>query len=153
MNIKEKIEHDLKEAMKAKEELRLSVLRMISAVLHNKEIEKRGRGMSAELGEEEIIAVLRSEAKKRREAEEGFEKGSRPELARKEREEMKIVESYLPAELPDEDLERIVSEVIAAAGEVAENDFGRIMGEVMKRVKGQATGDRVSGFVRKYLKK
>ena len=109
--------------------------------------------MSAELGEEEIIAVLRSEAKKRREAEEGFEKGSRPELARKEREEMKIVESYLPAELPDEDLERIVSEVIAAAGEVAENDFGRIMGEVMKRVKGQATGDRVSGFVRKYLKK
>ena len=139
--------------MKAKEELRLSVLRMISAALHNKEIEKRGRGMSAELGEEEIIAVLRSEAKKRREAEEGFEKGLRPELARKEREEMKIIESYLPAEPPDEELKKYAEEAIRETGAVSAKDFGKVMGAVTKKVRGQASGARVSEIVKQFLTK
>ncbi|MFY9461609.1 MAG: GatB/YqeY domain-containing protein [Candidatus Sungiibacteriota bacterium] len=153
MTLKEKIEHDLKEAMKNREELRLSVLRMLSAALHNKEIEKRGRGVSPELTEEETVAVLRTEVKKRKDSVEGFEKGARLELAEKERNEIKIIEPYLPRELSDADLEKIVSEVIAAAGEVAEKDFGRVMGEAMKRAKGHASGERVSAILKKFLQK
>ena len=153
MTLKEKIKHDLTEAMKAKEELRLSVLRMLSAALHNIEIEKRGKTGGAELTEEEMVAVLRTEVKKRKDAVEGFEKGSRMELAEKERKEIKILEPYLPWELSDADLEKIVSEVVAAVGEVTEKDFGRVMSEAMKLVKGQAAGDRVSAIVRKFLQK
>ncbi|MDO8561044.1 MAG: GatB/YqeY domain-containing protein [bacterium] len=153
MDTKEKIAGDLKEAMKNKEELRLSVLRMIFSALHNKEIEKRGRGLPAKLSVEEVVAVLRTEVKKRKDSVESFEKGGRQELAEKEKKEIKIIEPYLPSELSDSDLEKIVSEVVAAAGEVTQKDFGRVMGEVMKKIKGQASGDRVSALVKKHLYK
>lgn len=148
---KEKIEGDLKAAMKGREELRVSVLRMISSAIHNREIEKRGRTGDAQLTEEEVIAVLRGEAKKRKEAAGEFEKGKRPELAEKERQEAKIIESYLPAEMPDEEIEKMVRSIIAESGEVTQKDFGRIMGEVMKRLRGQASGERVSVAVKKFL--
>lgn len=173
MSLKEKIQNDMKGAMRAKEELRLSVLRMLSAAIHNKEIEKRAhpvrnhpdqsRGAvpqaeqisngarEEELNDEETIAVLRSELKKRRDAMVEFEKGGRKDLAEKESAESKILEAYLPAELPEEELEKIVREVVSGLGEVTPKDFGRVMGEVMRRVKGQASGDRVSQAVKKAI--
>lgn len=150
--MKTKILQDIKEAMRTKDELKLSVLRMLSSAIHNKELEKRAKsGKVEELTEEETIAVIRSEAKKRRDAIVEFEKGGRKDLVDKETAELKILEEYLPKELPDEEIEKIVREVVAALGEVTAKDFGRVMGEVMKRTKGQASGDRVSVMVKKLL--
>ena len=155
MNLKEKIANDMKEAMRSRDELKLSVLRMLQSAIHNKEIEKKGKtgGESSELVEEESVAVFRSEIKKRRDASEGFEKGGRLEMAERERRESEILQSYLPAELPDEALEKIAADVVFGMGEVTMKDFGRVMGEVMKRVKGQASGDRVSKVIKIILEK
>lgn len=153
MSLLNKIENDLKDALRAKEVLRLSVLRMVSAAIHNREIEKRSKTGSPELTDEEVIVVLRAEVKKRKDAAEGFEKGGRNDSAQKEKEEAQIIESYLPAGLPDEEIENIVKEVISGLGEVSMKDFGRVMGEVMKEIKGRASGDRVSAAVKKALGK
>jgi len=152
--MKEKIQQDTKDAMRAKDELQLSVLRMVSAAIHNKELEKRAKsGKEEELSEEEVIVAIRSEVKKRRDAILEFEKAGRRELAEKESAEAKILEAYLPQELSDEELEGIVKEVVMRLGEVGPKDFGRVMGDAMKRVKGQANGGRVSAMVKKFLQK
>ncbi|MBU6414676.1 GatB/YqeY domain-containing protein [Patescibacteria group bacterium] len=155
MNLKEKIASDMKVAMKNRDELKLSVLRMLQSAVHNKEIEKKGKtgGGSGELSEEEIILVFRSEIKKRRDAAAGFAQGGRKESAEKETHEAEILQSYLPQELSDAELEKIAQEVVSGMGEVSIKDFGRVMGEVMKRVKGQASGDRVSRAVKIILEK
>ena len=152
MNLKDKITKDIKDAMRSKNELRLSVLRMLSSAIHNREIEKRAKtGKEEELNEEEVVATIRSETKKRRDAIVEFEKGGRKEMAEKEVAELKILEEYLPQEIADEELEKVVKEVVAGLGEVTQKDFGRIMGEVMKKIKGQAAGDRVSAAIKKLL--
>jgi hypothetical protein len=152
--MKEKILQDMKEAMRSKDELKLSVLRMLSSAIHNKELEKRAKsGKAEELTEEEAAAVIRSEAKKRRDAIAEFEKGGRKDLAEKESAELKILEEYLPQELPDVEIEKIILEVIGQLKEITQKDFGRVMGEVMKRVRGQASGNRVGAMVKKFLEK
>ncbi|MBI2639992.1 MAG: GatB/YqeY domain-containing protein [Candidatus Sungbacteria bacterium] len=151
--LRDKIEQDLKTALRAKEELRLSVLRMISASLHNREIEKKGRTGSGGLDDEEVLSVFRQELKKRKDAAEGFEKGGRPDSAEKEREEARIIEAYLPEELSSEEIEKIVKEVVSGIGEVTQKDFGRVMGEVMKQAKGRVSGERVSAILKKFLQK
>lgn len=151
-DIREWITRDLKEALRNQEELRLSVLRMVSAALHNREIEKRSHGgVPLELSEEEITAVLRSEIKKRKDAAEGFAKGGRTDSAEKERKEEEIIRAYLPAECSDEEVEKTTREAIAAAGASSEKDFGKVMSGAMKRLKGKASGDRVSAAVKKAL--
>ena len=162
MNLKEKINQNLKEAMKQKDELRLSVLRMLLSAMNNKSIEKRTRlaksgvaeeelEKASELSEEEILEVVRSEGKKRRDAVEGFSKGGRGDLAEKESQELKILEEYLPQELSGEEIEKTVKDVVASIGVVTQKDFGRVMGEVMKKIKGQASGDKVGAAVKKIL--
>lgn len=151
MSLKERIKQDLEKALKSKDELRLSVLRMLSSALHNREIEKRAKTGDEVLTDEEQIAVLRSEVKKRKDAMAEFEKGGRGDLVEKETAELKILEKYLPPELGDEDIERIVREVKGNLGEITPRDFGRVMAEVMKRVRGQAGGDRVSAIVKHML--
>lgn len=150
--MREKILQDIKEAMKARDELKLSVLRMLSSAMKNREIEKRAKtGKEETLTEEEVMASIRSEVKKRKDAVQEFEKGGRADLAQKEAAEMKVLEVYLPAEMSDEDLEKMTKEIISGMGEVTQKDFGKVMGEVMKKVKGQASGDRVSAAVKKLL--
>lgn len=151
----EKISGDLKEAMKARDEKRLSVLRMISSALQGKQIEKRAKvgDQSVALTDDEVLAVLKHEAKKRQDAIAEFGKAGRAELAGKEAEELEVIKAYLPAEMGDAELEAIVSRTLSAMGEVTEKDFGKAMGAVMKETKGQASGDRVSALVKKYLAK
>lgn len=152
--MKEKIQQDIKEALRAKDELRLSVLRMLSSAIHNRELEKRAKsGKEETLTDEEVAAVIRSEVKKHRDSIAEFEKGGRKDLAEKESAELKILEAYLPAELSDEEIEKIVKEVIAETGASDAKQFGRVMSEAMKRIKGQAGGDRVSAAVRRFLEK
>lgn len=150
--MKNKILQDTKEAMRAKDELRLLVLRMISAAIHNKELEKRAKtGKIEELMEEETVAVIRFEVKKRRDAIVEFEKGGRKDLVEKETAELKVLERYVPQELSDDEVKKNIQDVIEYLGDVSSKDFGRVMGEAMKLIKGQATGDRVAALVRTML--
>lgn len=147
--LKAHIESDLKEAMKSGDEARRSTLRMLIAAIQNKEIElvKKDEGLS----DNEVMAVIRSEVKKRKDAAEEFTKGGRAEMADNETREAGILAAYLPAEMSDEELDRLVDEAVLAAGSVSQKDFGQIMKALVPLVKGRASGDRVSGAVRSRL--
>ena len=151
----EQINSDLKAAMIAKDAFSLSVLRMLIAVTRNKEIALRKDGV-AELTDEQIIEVVASEIKKRKDSVEAYTSGGRQELADKEASEIKILEKYLPEQMPDSELEKVVREVMAAGATdlpAGEAGFGRIMGQTMARVKGKADGGKVGEIVKKLLAK
>lgn len=148
--LKERIEADLKSALKRGEALQVSVMRMFLAAIKYKAIEKKSKTGSSELSEEEVVSTLRSEVKKRKDSIQEFNKGGRQDLIDKETAELKILEVYLPAEMSDEALEAIVKKIIDNFGsEAGVKDFGKIMGLVMKETKGQVSGDRVSKTVNK----
>lgn len=148
-NLSAKIKEDLKGTMKAGETTRISTIRMLLSAIHNKEIEllKKEAGLS----DEEIMDVVRSEAKKRRDAIEGFEKGARAEMAAQEKEELKILESYLPPEISDEELLAAVKKGIAEAGATSAADFGKAMKIISPLLKGKASGSRIAEAVKKEL--
>jgi len=145
--LREKIQNDLKEALRAKEEKKVLVLRMLTGAIRNKEISLR-QGSDVELNEEQILEVISSEGKKRRDSIEAYEQGNRADLAENEKEEIKILEAYLPAQLSDEKLEVLVKEAVDEAGTGA--NFGAVMGKLMPKVKGKADGNRVSAMVKKF---
>ena len=142
--LKQKIADDLKEAMRAGDELRRSVLRMLISSIQNKEIELQKKDTG--LADEEVLQVIRSEVKKRKDAAAEFKAAAREEMATRELEEGKLLEQYLPPEISDEELLRIVE---TGATSVAE--FGTIMKAVMPSLKGRASGDRISAAVREVL--
>lgn len=154
MILREKIKQDLNEAIKKKEELALSVLRLLSASILNKEKEKRyksGEAKDAPLTDEEIIDVISSETKKRKEAAELYERGGRLELAEKEKKEMEILRKYLPEQLSEEEIRKLVGQAIAKTGAKEMKDMGRVMAELMPQVKGKADGNLVSKVVKELL--
>ena len=134
--------------MMAKDAETLSTLRMLIAAARNKEITLRKDGQ-AELTDEQIIEVVASEIKKRKDSVEAYTAGGRQELADKESAEIKILEKYLPEQMSDSELEKVVKEVIAGGA----TDFGRAMGQVMGKVKGKADGNKVGEMVKKLLQK
>jgi len=148
-NLNDKILNDLKQAMIARQKLKLSVLRMLIAGLKNKKI-SLGRGKN-DLSEEQIIEVVAGEIKKRKDSITAYEEGSRKELADKEREEIKILEKYLPEQISEEELKKEIKEIISSLGEVSEKDFGRVMGLVMPKFKGKADGNVVMAIVKEIL--
>lgn len=149
--LKEKIQNDLKEILKSGMKLETDVLRMISAAIKNKEIEKRKKETG--LTDDEIVEVLLTELKKRYDAASQYEKGERKELAEKELEEAKIIKRYLPEELAEEDLRKIILDEIKKQISVSQKDFGKLMGQVMQKVKGRASGDVVSKILKEELSK
>lgn len=151
--LKEGIEADLKTFLKQGDSLRVSVIRMFLSALKNKAIEKKWKTGSEKLSEEETIAVLRSEVKKRKDAIQEFGKGGRQDLVDKETSELKLLEIYLPAEMSEESLGSIVKKIIDSLGEVSAKDFGKIMSLVMRETKGQVSGDKASGVVNKLILK
>ena len=147
MSLVEKIEKDLVGALKAQEQLKLSVLRMTKAAFMNKKVE-----LGKTLDDAEAIAVLRTLAKQRRESVEAFRKGGRDDLADKEEAEIKIVEAYLPAAANDEDLDAAVALAIAETGASTAKDMGKAMKVAMAKLAGKnADGKRVSEKVRAKL--
>ncbi len=136
----------LKEALKSGDSLRVSTLRLLSSALHNEEIAKQ-----KELSEEEELQIVRRQVKMRDEAIEAYEKGGRAESAAKEKQEAEILKEFLPAQMPEEELKKIVEEVISQTGAAGQHDFGRIMGAVMAKVKGQADGNKVAEVVKQKL--
>ncbi|MDP3727337.1 MAG: GatB/YqeY domain-containing protein [bacterium] len=152
--LKEHIDAALKQAMKDGDALRRSVFRMLSAAIHNREIEKRsssGEAKDMVLGDGEIIPVIRSELKKRRDAAEAYDRAGRTEASAGERAEGEILAALLPAELSDEEIARLAADGKAALGAASPQDFGKLMGWVMQRVGGRASGERVSAAIKREL--
>ena len=147
----QKISNDLKEALKGGNQTKISTLRMVLSSLHNKEIEKKGKGQEPKLTEEETIEVLMNEAKKRKESNEAYLKGNRNDLADKEKKELEIITIYLPKQLSEEEIKKIVQETIQKIGAQSEKDFGKVMGLLMKELKGKADTKLVSQIVKKSL--
>jgi len=147
MTLQEKIQSDLAEAMRSKDALRLSVLRMMKTAVKNREIDK----MKA-LEPSEVINVLNSLVKQRRDSVEQFRKGGREELAKKEESEIRIIEEYLPAAASEEDVRKAVQESIKETGASSVKDMGKVMKAAMARLAGKTVdGSRVSQMVKDAL--
>ncbi len=144
--MKDKIQSDLKEAMKAKDELVVATLRLLLSEIHNREIEKQGK-----LTDEDIVGAVQKEVKKRQESIEAYQKGKRDDLVEREKKELAVLNKYLPQQLSPEELETTIQSVIKEAGASGPADFGKVMGPVMDKVKGKADGKVVSEAVKKAL--
>lgn len=147
MTIAEKVDQDLVAAMKAREELRLSVLRLTKSAFKLKQVE-----LARPLEDSEALATLRTLVKQRHESAEQFRKGGREELAAKEEAEVKIVEEYLPAAASDEDVEAAVTAAIAETGAATAKDLGKVMKAAMAKLAGKnVDGKRVNEKARAKL--
>lgn len=149
--ILDKINEDYKNAVKEKDEAKRDTLNMLKSAIKYREIELRGN--NKELTEEEIISVIQKEIKKRKEAIELYEKGGREDLASKERREVEILESYLPKQLTEDEIRQMCKEVIESVGASSPSDIGKVMKEIMPKVKGRADGSVVKRIVEKMLSK
>ena len=153
MDILKKINEDLVTSMKSKEEgsgLRTSTLRMMKSAIKNAEIAKRGKG---ELTEEDITGVLSTMVKQRKESVEQYLKANRKDLADKENKEIEIIQKYLPEQLSAEEVDEIIKSTIQEAGITGMKDMGRLMKELMPKLKGKADGKLVSRRVKEILEK
>jgi len=146
MNTKKQLENDLKDAMRAGDDLRRRTLRMALSAIKNAEIEQRGQ-----LHEPDIFGILQKEIKSRRESIQDAERAGRSDLVISSQEEITVLESYLPKPLNAEELATLVHEAIAETGASSPNHMGQVMKVLMPRVKGRAEGAEVSQMVRKLL--
>jgi len=144
--IADTITQKIAEAMKAKDEIRLSTLRLLSSALNYEFIAKQHK-----LSEEEELVVVGREAKKRKDAIEAYEKAGAKDRAEKERKEMQILQEYLPQQMPDDELTKLVEEAVSQTGAKTIADIGKVMGTVMSKVQGRADGGRVSAIVKEKL--
>jgi len=147
MSLRDRLTEDLKLAMKARDQLRMDVIRMIKAAVLNKEVE-----LKKDLDDAEMSRIMTTMIKQRKESVEQFEKGQRAELAAKERQEISIIETYLPKALSAEELAQAVDAVIRETGATSAKDMGLVMKAVMARLTGQSVdGKSVSDLVRSKL--
>jgi hypothetical protein len=166
MSLIEKIKQEISAALKEGKATELSVLRMVNAAVQNKEKEKRYRvskekpdlsevelQKESQLGDEEIMDVIAGEAKKRRESIIEFEKGGRADLVSKEKTELEVLKKYLPEQMSEEDLRKLITEAIKKTGAESLKDMGKIMQELMPKIKGKADGGLVSKIVKESLEK
>lgn len=149
----EKIKNDLRQALKAKDEARVSTLRFLLSATHNKEIAlyRQLAVQGKNLSDEEVIEVIRQQIKQRKESIEAFKTGKRDDLVKKEQGELEILNNYLPQKISEEELTKVVEEEILETGATGPGDFGKVMGGVMAKVKGQAEGQIVAKIVKEKL--
>lgn len=146
MSLIDSINEDFKNAMRNRKELIVATLRLLKSAIKNLEIETK-----KELSDNDIIDLISKEIKKRKDAEKTYNNVGRVELAEKEKKEANVLQLYMPQQLTDEELDKIIQEEINNIGASDKKDMGRVMSEVMKRVKGKADGGVVSGKVIKLL--
>jgi len=150
--IKQKLMDDLKVSMKSGDKLRTGCLRMLRSKVIEREVALRPKkGADYELDDEEALQVISTYAKQRKDSIESYRGGGREDLAAREEAELKIIEEYLPAQMSEEELGRIVDEVIAECGASSPKEMGQVMKGVMARVRGQADGKAVNAIVRQKL--
>ena len=148
--LKDRLRADLTASMKARDEVRSSTLRMVLTAITNAEVAGK---VQRELSDEDIIGVLSTEAKRRREAALAFQEGNRPEMAAKEAAEGEVIAGYLPAQLTEAEIADLVTSAIAQTGAAGEGmrAMGKVMGVVSPQVKGRADGGAVAAEVRRQL--
>ena len=149
MSLREKIPQDLKDALRGKKTLELTVLRMLQSSIRNKEIEKQKK----ELTDEEVIEVVAGEIKKRKEAAAEFEKVGRQEAAQQEKAEAEILLKYMPRQLSEDEIRAEVMKAVADSGAGGIKDLGKVMKAIIPAVKGKADGAVVNKIVREELEK
>ena len=146
LTLKDRLDHDLKDAMRAKDKVRLLAIRAILTAITEKE--KEGSGP---LGDDDLLAIVQKQAKQRRDAMQQYEDAGRDDLAQRERDELTIIGQYLPAQLSDEDIHQAVQEIVTRTGATSMKDMGRVMGEAMSALRNQADGNRVRQVVQALL--
>ena len=140
------LQDEMKKAMKAKDKVRLSTIRMLISAVKNEAIAKK-----QELATEDIIAVIQREIKQRRNAIEDFRKGERDDLVRENEAEIAVLEEFLPKQLSDEEIETLARQIANEVNAATLKDLGKVMGKIMPLVKGKADGTRVQTIVKKIL--
>src|SRR3984893_6413383 len=149
MTLFQRVDLDLKDAMRARDAVRLGVLRMLKSALKYGAIEKSGA--NAELNDADAAQVIRKQVKQRQDSIESFEKGGRPELAEKEKAELAILNSYLPQQLSPDELAKVVRETIAEVGATSKAQMGAVMKALQPKIAGRADGKTLSAEVQKQL--
>jgi uncharacterized protein YqeY len=149
MTLQQRVDSDLKEAMRAKDPTKLNVLRMLKSALKYAAIAKSDA--EAELSDAEAVQVIRKQAKQRQDSIESFEKGGRAELAEKEKEELAILNTYLPQGMTPDELAKVVRETIAELGATSKAQMGAVMKALQAKVGGRADGKTLSSEVQKQL--
>lgn len=149
MTLQQRVDSDLKEAMRAKNTAKLGVLRMLKSALKYAAIAKSGA--EAELSDAEAVQVVRKQSKQRRDSIESFEKGGRAELAEKEKQELAILNAYLPQAMSTEELAKAVRETIAELGATSKAQMGAVMKALQVKIGGRADGKTLSAEVQKQL--
>ena len=147
MSLQERVSQEIKAAMLAKDADRLSALRMLKSALGYAQIERKTESLS----DADVVALVQKEVKKRRDSVEQFEKGGRAELAAKEKQEIVVLESFLPQQLSAADLEKLVRDTIQELGATSKKDMGPVIKAVQAKAAGRADGKTVSGLVGKLL--
>ena len=146
MSIEQLLLEDMKLAMKSGNKIELDTIRMLRAQIQTSSIAKKDT-----LDEDEVAQVLQKEAKKRKEAIEMYQQGKREDLVNKERQEIGIISKYLPEQLSDAEIDRIIKDSVKSIGAESEKDMGRVMGDIMPKVKGKTDGKIVQQRVREYF--
>lgn len=146
MSILQQLTEDMKQAMKAREKLKLGTIRMLISQLKNERIDS---GEDLTLDDE--IRILMNAAKKRKEAIEAYQAGNRQDLLEKEQQELEIIQQYLPAQMSEEEIEKQIDEIIRSSGASSLKDLGKVMSETMKVLKGRADGKKVQQLVKEKL--
>jgi uncharacterized protein YqeY len=149
MTLQQRVDSDLKEAMRAKDATKLGVLRMLKSALKYAAIAKSDA--EAELSDAEAVQVIRKQAKQRQDSIESFEKGGRAELAEKEKEELAILKTYLPQGMSPDELAKVVRETIAELGATSKAQMGAVMKALQAKIGGRADGKTLSSEVQKQL--
>jgi len=147
--LKQQLQEELTQAMKDQAELQKSVLRMLLSAITYYEINKGGAGYEA--SDEDVLSVIDKQVKQRKDSISQYEAAGRQELADKEKEEMALLEKYLPEQMSEDEVRNIVKEAIASMGTVTVSDMGKVMGAIMPKVKGKADGNIVGKIVRESL--
>ena len=151
MGLRQKINEALKNAMRERDKARLSTLRLVNAALKDRDIELRGQGDDATLSEDDILVILGKMVKQRRESARAYEEGGRLEMAEKERQEIGVIEEFMPRKLSDEETRAAVQAAISATGAQSIRDMGKVMGALKGQYNGQMDFGQVGPMVRERL--
>lgn len=146
MSLLDRLSTELRDSLKARNQLKVEVIRLLKSSIKNKEIEKM-----TPLTDEEIIGVITSAAKQRRDSIEQFRKGGREDLAQKEASELEVLHTFLPKQLSDEDVVNEIKVVITETGASSPKDMGKVMKALIPRIRGRADGTKVSSLVKEII--
>jgi uncharacterized protein YqeY len=146
MGLKERLQKDMVKAMKSRNDVKVGVIRLVRGMIRKLEIDQK-----KDLTDDDIIGVLSNAAKQRREAIKAYTEGGRDDLVKEEEAELAVIETYLPEALSTDELEKIITGIIAETGAAMMKDIGKVMPKVMQKVKGRANGSEVQAIVRSKL--